>query len=447
MKKILSIVLAVAMVFGISFVAVPAHPALAASDASISADGSHCIGDTFTITVTAPNAGKGEKWDASFTLENANLIDSSTAPDPADFNPMSAGSSKTTTCKAIASGKIKFTVTFTLNSESSGEDVSGVKTTKSASYEIKQPELNVSPSEVTYSPSATATASVSYLPEASSGSFASSDGNVATIDNHGNIIVQGAGQTTISYTDGTLVLSKVFTVKKATVALSVQDEITLHKDDVRNIPLNKSGIPSTMYSEITIINSSPSIATADPNSTYSSLKITALEVGTTVATISFPSSSDDYQPVSTKIKINVIDENTPILTLNPTSMSLHKGDAKALTVSVDNSSNNNVLLKVTGSKSNSYRGVAIDGYTSKNGVYVLVNGSNSVTLTPKYNGTYYVTASLNGAEARCVVTVTGCNTLPQTGPDFTLVYVFAGLLLASLMVLAYVNIKRKKAVQ
>ena len=128
-------------------------------------------------------------------------------------------------------------------------------------------------------------------------------------------------------------------------------------------------------------------------------------------------------------------------------MSLHKGDAKSLTISVDNAANNNVLLKVTGSKSNSYRGVAIDGYTSKNGVYVLVNGSNSVTLTPKYNGTYYVKASLNGAEATCVVTVTGCNTLPQTGPDFTLVYVFAGLLLASLMVLAYVNIKRKKAVQ
>ncbi len=444
MKKILSIVLAVAMVLSITFVAVPAQPALAASSASISVEGSHRIGDTITLRIKAPNAGKGEKWDAEFSVNNEGLIDAI----PTAITGMLAGNSETATCKAVAAGTVKFKVTFTLNDESAGEDVSGVKSkTASVEYQIKQPVLNVSPSSVTYSPSATATATVSYLPEGSSGSFGSSNGEVATVDSYGNIIVVGAGTTTISYTDGDLVISKVFTVKKASAGLSVQDEITLHVDDVKNIPLSKSGIPSDLYDEIEIANSNDSVAEVDANETYSSLKITAKAVGTTVATISFPKSSKNYEKVTTKIKINVIDENTPILTLNPTSMTLHKGDAKSLTVSVDNSANNNVLLKVTGSKSNSYRGVAIDGYTSKNGVYVMVNGSNSVTLTPKYNGTYYVTASLNGAEAKCVVTVTGCSTLPQTGPDFTLVYVFAGLLLASLMVLAYVNIKRKKAVQ
>ena len=444
MKKFLSIVLAVAMVLGISFVAVPAQPALAASSASISAEGSGRIGDTITLRIKAPSAGKGEKWDAEFSVNNEGLIDAI----PTAITGMLAGNSETVTCKAVAAGTVKFKVTFTLSDESAGVDVSDVKSkTATVEYKINQPVLNLSPSSVTYSPSATSTATVSYLPEGSSGAFASSDVTVATIDTFGNIIVQGAGTATISYTDGDLVISKVFTVKKATAGLSVQEEITLHVDDVRNITLNKSGIPSDMYSEIAIVNSNDSVATVEANETYSSLKITAKAVGTTVATISFPSTSNNYEKVTTKIKINVIDENTPILTLNPTSMSLKKGEAKSLTISVDNAANNNVLLKVTGSKSNSYRGVAIDGYTSKNGVYVLVNGSNSVTLTPKYNGTYYVTASLNGAEARCVVTVTGCNTLPQTGPDFTLVYVFAGLLLASLMVLAYVNIKRKKTAQ
>lgn len=434
------------MVLGISFVAVPAQPALAASSASMSVEGSHRIGDTITLRIKAPNAGKGEKWDAEFSANNEGLIDGV----PTAISGMNAGNSETATCTATAAGTVKFKVTFTLSSESAGEDVSAVKSkTATVEYQIKQPVLNVEPSSVTYSPSATATASLSYPPEGTSGDFASSDTDVATVDSYGNIIVKGAGTTTISFEDSTsgLKVSKVFTVKKAKASLSVQDEITLHVDDVKNIPLNKSGIPSDMYDEIEISNSSDSVATVEANETYSSLKITAKAVGTTVATISFPKTSKNYEKVTTKIKINVIDENTPILTLNPTSMSLHKGDAKSLTVSVDNSSNNHVLLKVTGSKSNSYRGVAIDGYTSKNGVYVNVNGSNSVTLTPKYNGTYYVTASLNGAEAKCVVTVTGCSTLPQTGPDFTLVYVFAGLLLASLMVLAYVNIKRKKAVQ
>lgn len=445
MKKILSIVLAVAMVLGISFVAVPTQPALAASNAAISVEGSNRIGDTITLRITAPNAGKGETWDAAFSVDNEGLIDAV----PGGKTGMNAGNSDTATCTAKAAGTVKFTVKFTLSSESSGEDVASVQTTASVSYQIKQPTLNVEPSSVTYSPSATATATLSYPPEGTNGDYASSETDVATVDSYGNIIVVGAGTTTISFEDSNtgLKLSKVFTVKKAKASLSVQDEITLHVDDVRNIALNKSGIPSDMYSDIEIANSSDSVATVEANETYSSLKITAKAVGTTVATISFPKTSKNYEKVTTKIKINVIDENTPILTLNPTSMSLHKGDAKGLTVSVDNFSNNHVLLKVTGSKSNSYRGVAIDGYTSKNGVYVNVNGSNSVTLTPKYNGTYYVTASLNGAEAKCVVTVTGCSTLPQTGPDFTLVYVFAGLLLASLMVLAYVNIRRKKAVQ
>ena len=109
MKKILSIVLAVAMVLGISFVAVPTQPALAASNAAISVEGSHRIGDTITLSITAPNAGKGETWDAAFSVDNSGLVDPTTI---SPITGMNAGNSDTASCKAKAAGTVKFTVTF-----------------------------------------------------------------------------------------------------------------------------------------------------------------------------------------------------------------------------------------------------------------------------------------------------------------------------------------------
>ena len=441
MKKIVSFVLVLAMAFSLTFVLSPEAPALAASSGSISVSESEIgIGYEGTAIVKAPRAGKGEIYEIELAVNNDQLID---ALSITDKSGVLGGNEFVVTYTTQAAGKLKITATFTR------EDDASIVSHASCTQTIVQPSLTVTPNEVEYRPGLTAKASVKNPAKEADPAFGISP-NTATIDSNGNIIVSDAGTYEVTYTDenNNVTLVKTLVVKPASTSLSVQDQLVLHENDVRSgIAVSRSGIPNELAANIDVKISDDSVAEVDwTDETHTALKVSAKAVGTTVATISFEAAG--YKKCSAVLTIKVVGENDPILTLSPTSMTLEKGDAKSLTISLDNTTATNVLLKVTGSKSNAYRGLAIDGYVSKNGVYVTVDGSNSVILTPKYNGTYYVTASANGADSRvCTVTVTGCHTLPQTGPDFTLVYVFAGLLLASLVALAVVNIKRKQSVQ
>ena len=183
----------------------------------------------------------------------------------------------------------------------------------------------------------------------------------------------------------------------------------------------------------------------------SETKVKGLAKGTTTITYSVP-ATDNFNSATTNVTITVLDSTTPTITLTPTSVSMGSGkDYKYVTVKVQNLPvGTPLVLKVTG-KSGAYKAVLLNDLKAsqtKNGLKVYFtnpNGETTIKLTPKYNGTYTLQASAAGATTKsATLTVTGHSSLPKTGPDFTLVFVFAGLLIVSIGGIILVNTMKKK---
>ena len=198
---------------------------------------------------------------------------------------------------------------------------------------------------------------------------------------------------------------------------------------------------------LTAYSSDPSVAVVSvPTGTSGTLTITGMKAGSAAITVGGTATG------TTKTIIVTVGNVKPVTTLsfNPNVSTLAKGESTVMTIHVDNPivrSDGNAYAKVALAN----RRVVVSDYN-----YSKVNdreywvrldssGNATVTIKPQYNGSAKVTVTADSATAVSkTFTVTGHPTLPQTGQDFTLIYVFGACCLAAVATWVVLYARKKK---
>lgn len=390
---------------------------------------------TVTLTIQAPS----EAGVANYSLsgDSGNYLSSKSGS-------ITSGSSTTVNFIPTAACDETIEVTFT--------DASSVQIGSKPSVHLTatNPTLSLSAETVTYDPYLTVTANISN-PDANESVTVSPSCGIAPSTNGASqytLTPSQAGTYTVTYGSQ----SKSLTVKKAPADLNViPSEVTMYVADTNTVDYTTSSDSTN----VTASSSNSSVATATVDTANKKIKINGVAKGVAIITVE-QQASTNYEAASKTIKVTVNDSSTPMITLNPSSTSLDKSHSnQSVEIIVNNpvkSSDGNYYanVKVTGDKKNAYKGLYLSGYRLQKGVNVLLTvsggvGKGTLVLAPKYNGTYVLTATNGTATGKGKVTVTGYHTLPQTGPDYTYVYVFGALLLVAIGGLVLVQvIKRRK---
>lgn len=198
---------------------------------------------------------------------------------------------------------------------------------------------------------------------------------------------------------------------------------------------------------LTAFSSDPSVAAVSvPTGTSGVLTITGLKAGSAAITVGGTTTG------STKTIIVTVGNVKPVTTLsvNPNVSTLAKGDSTVMTIHVDNPivrSDGNAYAKIA--LANRRVVVSDYNYSKVNDreywVRLDANGNATVTIKPQYNGSAKVTVTADSATAVSkTFTVTGHPTLPQTGQDFTLIYVFGACCLAAAGTWVVLYARKKK---
>lgn len=206
--------------------------------------------------------------------------------------------------------------------------------------------------------------------------------------------------------------------------------------------------------DLEVSSSNPSIVNISglpyaPGTTSATLQLVAGSTpGYAVITVSGSTTS-----TTRTIMVTVGAPARPVITLTPGTATLGNGSSQVLNVDVTNpvpSSDGNYYVKLTLQNRRVY--LTDYNYTHPS-TYVYwvrldASGHGTVTVNPQYNGSVRVTAeATNATAARATFTVNGSqySTLPQTGQDFTLVYVLGVccLLAAATWVTLYARNKKR----
>ncbi|MEG1523921.1 MAG: LPXTG cell wall anchor domain-containing protein [Clostridia bacterium] len=122
---------------------------------------------------------------------------------------------------------------------------------------------------------------------------------------------------------------------------------------------------------------------------------------------------------------------------NPTWMGLH--------IHVENPTSNTVTIRRSNIRT------FAKGYSSHPSTYeytAVLDANNDARfyIHPQYNGVTHYKVYANGAATIQMhdITVSGYTTMPQTGPDYTWVYVLGGLCVAALAAAVTLNVRKKK---
>ena len=317
----------------------------------------------------------------------------------------------------------------------------------------KKPVIKAS-SPVTYQPGLTINVTIENPMDAGSLTVTDPDDAVVTASGSGaswTFPAAKAGEYTIDYGDGTIKAEqKKVTVAKAPANLSITES------KIKVLAGNASAVNFKYDSDATApaVTITPSTLATAGTPTKTNASITAgANKGTGTIKISVAATTN-YLADEKSIPLEVYDSTTPMITASPNPINMDKNTpTQKVTITltnpkVDSSGYAKVVAKMTG-PSNAYNGVYIDGYHKKAGntYAVAVSGSTTsfdVTLKARRSATYYLQIQNGDEILKVPVKVTGFSNLPQTGPDFTLVYVFAGLLLLAGAGLVVVSVLKKK---
>lgn len=155
---------------------------------------------------------------------------------------------------------------------------------------------------------------------------------------------------------------------------------------------------------------------------------------------------------STKTIIVVVGnvKTATTLSFSPNVSTLAKGDSTVMSIHVDNPivrSDGHYYAKITLGN----RRVVVSDYNYSRvndreyWVRLDSNGNATVTIKPQYNGSVKVTVAADDAAAVSrTFTVTGHPTLPQTGQNFTLIYVFGACCLVAVGTWVVLYARKKK---
>lgn len=220
-------------------------------------------------------------------------------------------------------------------------------------------------------------------------SYTSSDPNVLTVDENGNITAVGIGtaEVAMSSKDGKITTSKVVEVVVTPVSLDMVDRITLTKEKNSKAKLEAVVQPEdATHVEIEFTSSNEDVATVNSDG-----EINAVDAGETTITASIKETDLTAECVVTVVP------DLESIELSDTSLKLKKNGTAQLTATANPD------------------GASIDGiaFTSDAPDVATVDEEGNVTAIA--DGKATITASVGDVSAECVVTVDSTVSIPKTG--------------------------------
>lgn len=222
-------------------------------------------------------------------------------------------------------------------------------------------------------------------------SYTSSDPNVLTVDENGNITAVGIGtaEVAMSSKDGKITTSKVVEVVVTPVSLDMVDRITLTKKKNSKAKLEAVVQPEdATHVEIEFTSSNEDVATVNSDG-----EINAVDVGEATITASIKETDLTAECVVTVVP------DIESIELSDTSLKLKKDGTAQLTATANPD------------------GASIDGiaYASDAPDVATVDEEGNVTAIA--DGKATITASVGDVSAECVVTVDSTVSIPKTGSN------------------------------
>lgn len=222
-------------------------------------------------------------------------------------------------------------------------------------------------------------------------SYTSSDPNVLTVDENGNITAVGIGtaEVAVSSKDGKITTSKVVEVVVTPVSLNMVDGITLTKEKNSKTKLEAVVQPEdATHVEIEFTSSNEDVATVNSNG-----EINAVDVGETTITASIKETDLTAECVVTVVP------DLETIELSDTSLKLKKDDTAQLTATANPD------------------GASIEGITFASDTPDVATVDAEGNITAIADGKATITASVGDVSAECVVTVDSTVSTPRASSN------------------------------
>lgn len=222
-------------------------------------------------------------------------------------------------------------------------------------------------------------------------SYTSSDPNVLTVDENGNITAVGIGtaEVAVSSKDGKITTSKVVEVVVTPVSLNMVDGITLTKEKNSKAKLEAVVQPKdATHVEIEFTSSNEDVATINNDG-----EINAVGVGETTITASIKETDLTAECVVTVVP------DLESIELSDTSLKLKKDDTAQLTATANPD------------------GASIDGITFASNAPDVATVDEEGNITAIADGKATITASVGDVSAECVVTVDSTVSTPRASSN------------------------------
>ena len=222
-------------------------------------------------------------------------------------------------------------------------------------------------------------------------SYTSSDPNVLTVDENGNITAVGIGtaEVAMSSKDGKITTSKVVEVVVTPVSLDMVDKITLTKEKNSKAKLEAVVQPEdATHVEIEFTSSNKDVATVNSDG-----EINAVDVGEATITASIKETDLTAECVVTVVP------DIESFELSDTSLKLKKDGTAQLTATANPD------------------GASIDGISFASDAPDVATVDEKGNVTAIADGKATITASVGDVSAECVVTVDSTVSIPKTGSN------------------------------
>lgn len=222
-------------------------------------------------------------------------------------------------------------------------------------------------------------------------SYTSSDPNVLTVDENGNITAVGIGtaEVAMSSKDGKITTSKVVEVVVTPVSLDMVDKITLTKEKNSKAKLEAVVQPEdATHVEIEFTSSNKDVATVNNDG-----EINAVDVGEATITASIKETDLTAECVVTVVP------DIESIELSDTSLKLKKDGTAQLTATANPD------------------GASIDGISFASDAPDVATVDEKGNVTAIADGKATITASVGDVSAECVVTVDSTVSIPKTGSN------------------------------
>lgn len=222
-------------------------------------------------------------------------------------------------------------------------------------------------------------------------SYTSSNPNVLTVDENGNITAVGIGtaEVAMSSKDGKITTSKVVEVVVTPVSLDMVDRITLTKEKNSKAKLEAVVQPEdATHVEIEFTSSNEDVATVNSDG-----EINAVDVGEATITANIKETDLTAECVVTVVP------DIESIELSDTSLKLKKDGTAQLTATANP------------------EGASIDGIAFASDAPDVATVDEKGNVTAIADGKATITASVGDVSAECVVTVDSTVSIPKTGSN------------------------------